>query len=801
MDTLRRDIRYALRQLARSPGFTTLAVLTLGLGIGANTAIFSVVNAVLLRPLPYEEPASLVLVREVRPDGSLNTVSFPNFGDWRTESDVFRSVALFREQQFTLAGQTVPERLSGALVSADFFRVLGLEPAVGRQFAAEEDRAGKDAVAVISQGLWQSRFGGTADVVGRVLTVDGSPLTVVGVAAADFRYPGQADIWVPVSRDAADILGNRGLHGYYVVGRLLPGVNQQAAQARLGALAARLSGEYPATNQGWGVAVEALQESLVHDVRPTLLVLLGAVGFVLLIASANVANMMLARATVRRHELSIRTALGASRGRLVRQLLTESGLIALLGGALGLVLAVWGVDALLALGPEGLLRGQKPRLDGPVLAFTLTVAALTSLIFGLVPALHAVRQDPEAALREGGRGSGGVERQHTSRLLVVAEIALSLLLLLGAGLMAQSFLRLQAVDPGFKGEGVVTARLSLARGDADTARVIAFYQDLVQQVGGLPGVTAAAAVSYLPLGREGARYRFNVEGQAPVEPQLRPGADFYAVTPGYFAALSIPLLQGRDLGLQDRWDASASVVINETIARRFWPGQSAIGKRLTFGEPSDDAWLTVVGVVPEVKQRSLTGETRPQVYAAQAQVGLEDMALVARTSMDPATLAPAIREIVRGLDQGVPVSEVRTLDDVRSASISSDRFRTLVVGTFALLALALAAIGVYGVISYGVAQRSREIGIRMALGARPPEILRLVVGGEMLTVAAGVAVGVIAAMGLSRFLESLLYSVKPHDPATFAAVSLLIGVVALAACVVPARRAIRVDPMASLRSE
>ncbi|MDQ3139073.1 MAG: ABC transporter permease [Gemmatimonadota bacterium] len=801
IDTVWRDIRYAVRQLARSRGFTAIAVLTLALGIGANTAIFSVVNAVLLRPLPYADPASLVLVREIRPDGSLNSVSFPNFTDWRAQGGVFRTMALFREQQFNVAGLTGPERISGALVSADFFRVLGREPALGRTFAGDEDRPGRDAVVVISHEVWQGRFGGATDVVGRVLRVDGKPMTVIGVAAAGFRLPEQANVWVPVSHDAADILENRGLHAYYVVGRLVPGVARPAAHATLGALAASLGREHPASNQGWSISVEALQASLVQEVRPSLLVLLGAVGFVLLIASTNVANMMLARATVRRRELSIRTALGASRGRLIRQLLTESVLLALLGGALGLMLAMWGVEALLALGPVGLLRGQQRILDGSVLGFTLATAAVTSLIFGLVPALHAVRQDPEAALRQDGRSAGGVERQRTRRVLVVAEIALSLLLLLGAGLMVRSFIRLQSVDAGFNAEGVVTARLSLSRGDADTARVIGFYRDLVERVRAIPGVTAGAAVSYLPLSREGARYRFNVEGQPPIAPQLRPGADFYVVTPGYFAALGIPLLRGRDLGPQDGWDAPAVVIINESIARQFWPGRSPIGQRLTFGEPSDDAWLTVVGVAPDVKQRSLTGESRPQVYAPHAQVGMEEMAVVARTGLDAAALGPAIRAIAKGLDAGVPVSEIRTLGDVRSASISSDRFRTLLVGTFALLALVLAAIGIYGVISYGVAQRSREIGIRMALGARPPEILKLVIGDGMLTVAVGVLVGVMAAAGLSRFLESLLYGVEPHDPTTFIGVTLLIGVVALAASVIPARRAVRVDPVVALRSE
>jgi putative ABC transport system permease protein len=494
-------------------------------------------------------------------------------------------------------------------------------------------------------------------------------------------------------------------------------------------------------------------------------------------------------------------ALGASRWRLVRQLLTESVLIALFGGVLGLVLATWGVDALLALGPEGLPAGEGVVLDRTVLGFTLGISVITSLVFGLIPAAHAARRDAEASLRESSRGSGGLERRRTRRVLVVAEIALALLLLVGTGLMVQSFRRLQAVNPGFNPDGVVSALLSLPRANTDTARVIGFYQGLVARAGSLPGVTAAAAVSYLPLGRDGARYRFSVEGQPFVEPQLRPGAEFNVVTPGYFATLEIPVLQGRDLDGRDLWDAPPVVVVNRTLARRFWPNESAVGKRLTLGEPEEDAWMTVVGVVGDVKQQSLDSEIHPQIYAPQAQVGVEEMALLVRTAMDPGSLAPAIRDAVSAIDPGVPVSEVQNLTQVRSASISTERFRTLVLATFALLALALAAIGVYGVISYGVVQRAREIGIRMALGARRPEILRLVVGEGMLTVAAGIGIGVIAAAGLSRFLESLLYAVRPGDPATFIAIPMLIAAVALAACVLPARRAMRVDPAGTLRSE
>jgi putative ABC transport system permease protein len=799
---LRQDLRYASRQLIRSPGFTAIAVLTLGLGIGANTAIFSVVNAVLLRPLPYPEPSRLVKVEERRPNGAPNTVSYPNFLDWRKEG-ALESMALFRPLSFNVGGADRPERVSGALVSADFFRVLSLTPAAGRNFLVGEDAPGRDRVAVISHGLWQRRFGGDPSALGRILTVDGRALTVVGVAPPGFRYPEDTELWTLVSQDDPALLEARGLHAYMVIGRLGAGRTLEHTSARLQAVAARLAAEYPASNRSWGLAVVPLHESLVHDLRPTLLVLMGAVGFVLLIASANVAGMMLARGAARRRELAIRAALGAGRWRLVRQLLTETAVLTALGGVLGVGLAAWGVDALLSLAPEGLRPTDATVMDGTVLAFTFGLAALTSLVFGLLPAMQTARRGGGASLQESGRTTGGVDRQRTRRLLVAGEVALALLLLVGAGLMLQSFRRLLAVDPGFRTTNVVSARLSLPRTGRDTAEVIGFYRDLVERARALPGVSAAAAVSYLPLSREGARYSFSVEGQQFPEPQQRPSSSFNVVTPGYFGTLDIPLLQGRDFTARDGWDAPTVVVVNQTLARRFWPGENPVGKRLTFDDEPDQPsdWLTVIGVVGDVRSQSLVDEIMPQIYAPEAQVGLEEMALLVRTPLDPASVAPAIGGLVASLDPEVPVAEIHRFTQLRDASISTDRFRALLLVAFGVLALGLAIIGVYGVISYGVVQRTREIGIRVALGARRAEILRLVVGEGMLTVAGGIAAGLVAGAVLSRVLVTLLYQVKPWDPATFASIAVVIAGVALGACVLPARRALRVDAATTLRAE
>jgi putative ABC transport system permease protein len=802
IDAFRQDLRYAVRQLIRSPGFTAVAVLTLGLGIGANTAIFSVVNTVLLRPLPYPEPSRLVSVTERRPNGAPGSVSYQNFLDWRKDG-ALESMALFRTQSFNVGGADRPERVAGALVSAEYFRALGLSPAAGRYFLEGEDTPGRDRLAVISHGLWQRRFGGDPAVVGRGLTVDGRELTVVGVAPAGFGYPEDAELWTPVSLDDPALLQERGLHGYRVIGRLRPDQSLEHASGRFQAAAARLAAAYPASNRGWGVEVMPLHESLVHDLRPTLLVLMGAVGFVLLIASANVAGMMLARAAARRRELSIRAALGAGRWQLVRQLLTEAAALTLLGGALGIGLASWGVDALLSIAPQGLRPTQPAVIDRTVLAFTLGVAALTSLVFGLLPALQAAGQTGEASLHQSGRSTGGLDRQRTRRLLVAGEIALALTLLVGAGLMVQSFRRLLAVDPGFRTANVLSARLALPRGVRDSSQVIGFYRDLVDRARALPGISAAAAVSYLPLSREGARFLFSVAGQPFPEPQRRPSSSFNVVTPGYFGTVEIPLLQGRDFTPQDRLSAPAVVIVNQTLARHFWPGESAVGKRLTLDdqpdEPSD--WMTVVGVVGDSRHVSLTDEIMPQIYAPEGQAGLEEMALVVRTPLGPASVAPAIRTLVSSLDPEVPVSDVRRLTQIRDASVAADRFRALLLSAFGLLALGLAAIGVFGVISYGVVQRTREIGIRVALGARSAEVLRLVVGEGAVTVAAGIAAGLIAGAALTRVLVTLLYQVNPWDPGTFVAIAAVIAGVALVACILPARRALRVDPATTLRTE
>ncbi len=817
MQTLWQDIRYGFRILLKKPGFTATIVLALGLGIGANTAIFSVVNAVLLRPLPFKNSERLVALRQTttqRKD-DLDFASYPNFTDWRTQNKVFEQLAVFRNVNRTLTGADQPVRLQSAIVSANIFQLLGATPSLGRAFLPEEDMPGASSYAVIlSHGLWQRRFGSDPKVLGRNLTLSGKSYTVVGVMPEGFQFPVQAEpteLWITVALDAetpvdggAPNTAQRGVGIYQVIGRLKPNVTLEQAQAEMDSIARNLEAQYPDTNTHQGVKIIPQLELLVGKIRTALLVLFGAVGFVLLISCANVANLLLARATTRHKEIAIRAALGASRWRVVRQLLTESVLLGLAGGALGLLLAMWGTDLLVALSPKGLPRLSEIGLDGRVLAFTMFVSLLTGAIFGLAPALHASKLDLTESLKEGGRsGTAGARGNRVRSLLIVTEVALALMLLVGAGLLARSFLRLQGASPGFNAEHVLALNISVPFAKYSEPQQAVFYRQLLSRIETLPGVDAAGIVYPLPLSGDQIEVTFEVDGR-PMARGERPSTEYRATSPDYFRAMSIPLLKGRGFNARDDVKSPGVIIINETLARQIFPGEDPIGKRIRPGISvgNDEAVMReIVGVVGDVKHQSLSSEAGAEVYVPHAQVPFSGMTLVARTGIDPQSLAATMRNEVSKLDKDIPVYNIRTLDDYLAASVAQPRFNTLLLGIFAGVALLLTMIGLYGVISYSVTERTHEIGIRVALGAQTSDVLKLVVKQGMALALIGVGVGLAAALALTRVLASLLYGVSATDPITFTGVSLLLVAVALFACLIPARRATKVDPMIALRHE
>jgi putative ABC transport system permease protein len=796
------DLRYALRQLIRSPGFAAVTILTLALGIGACTAIFSVVNAVLLRPLDYPDPARLVVIRETQlPDFPEFSVSPPNYLDWEKQTKSFESLAAYAGSRLNLTGDGEPQQLIGVKATAHYFDVYGIKPALGRTFLPEEDAPGKNHVVVLSFPFWQRVFGGAADVVGRPIQLNGEPYTVVGVAPLGFGIASKVDAWMPMAFDPKETANdNRGAHYLSVAGRLRQGVTVAQAEAELKVLAAQLATQYPDSNKGWGVFMMPLQDYSVRDVRTVLYTLLGAVGCVLLIACANIANLLLARATARHREISIRAALGASRARLVRQLLTESVFLALCGGLAGMLLARWGLDALLALAPANLPRVAEIHLDAGVLIFSLALSVITGVVFGIAPAWLAARADVNEALKQGSRGSTeGGARGRLRSALVVLEVTFTLMLLGGAGLLARSFMQLAHVDPGFTPENATVLRLSLPQKKyALPEQQTAFANALIERVKTLPGVQAAGLTHSMPLVSDYV-LGFNIEGR-PVAPSDLPNTNYYAVTPEYFRAMGIRLVRGRVFTAQDDAKAPRVAIINETLARQHFPNEDPIGKRINITN-GPDAWREIVGIVGDIKQYGVDKATSNQSYEPFAQVPFSSLNIVIRTNGAPAALLGAIRPTVYAVDKDQPIGAIRPLEEIVADSIARQRFAMTLLTVFSLVALVIAAVGIYGVMAYSVVQRTGEFGIRMALGAQQRDVLRLVLaqGGKL--VGLGLLIGLTATLAASRAMGSMLFNTSAQDPLTLGTITLLLGAVALVACLLPAARATKVNPIEALRAE
>ena len=807
MDTLLKDIHYGIRNLLKRPGFTLVAVVTLALGIGANTAIFSVVNTVLLRPLPYEKADRLVVLLETVSGHAIST-SYPNFIDWRTQNTVFENVAALRPQEsFNLTGAGESERLQGRLVSANFLTTLGVKPIRGRDFLAEEDRPGATPAVLLSHGLWQRRFGADENIIGKQLTLNSQNFTVVGITPANFQFGSEADVSVPIGL-SAERFSLRGKDpGVRAVARLKEGIPIERAQGELNTIAARLEEQYPDSNSGRRVRVESLRENVVGDIRPTLLTLLGAVGFVLLIACANVANLLLTRSAGRRREIAIRIALGAGRLRILRQLFTESAMLAVAGGTAGLLLAIWGTNLMTSYLPEGIPRIREIGIDASVLAFTLGASLLTGLLFGLAPALQSSNPNLTETLKEGERNSS-TGRNRTGNILVISEVALTLVLLVGAGLLVKSFWRLSRVNPGFNPQNLLTMQVSVSAGAGEGRRVATFLDDVQERVHRLPGVQSVSISNGLPF--EGANQPpFIIEGQSPPQPGQEPSGILYIASPGYLETMGINLLRGRTFSPQDTRDSPQVALVDEVFARQHFPNEDPLGKRLKLAVPGSESH-EIVGVVRHVEHFGLDGQTpvQAQLYFDFNQIPLPVLPrfvrrvnLLVRTNSEPLSLAAPVRNQISALDKDQAVFNVRTMEQMLAQSVAARRFSMILLAVFAALALILAAVGIYGVISYSVAQRTREVGIRMALGAQTMDVLKLVVRDGLRLVMIGVAVGLGGALMLTRLMTTLLFAVTATDLFTYATVALGLFGVALLACYIPARRATKVDPLVALRYE
>jgi putative ABC transport system permease protein len=805
------DVRYAFRTLRRNPGFAVVVLLTLALGIGANAAIFSVVNGVLLRPLPFRDADRLMVIWGDLKRPGLNDIpaSAGEYVDYRDRSHAFEQVSAYDTVGFNLTGGGEPERVEGAVVTTTFFSLLGASAQVGRTFVAGEDQPGRDDVVVLSHSLWTRRFSSNPAIVGQTIPVDGRPTQVVGVMPAAFQFPDRSiEIWKPFLLDA-DALSdnNRGSHGYTALARLKAGISRQQAQADLNAVTAAFKADHAGNyRNGFGATLRPLQEEIVGDTGRPLMVLLGAVAVVLLIACANVANLLLARAASRRKEIALRTALGASRGQLVRQLMTESVLVSAIGGLIGLGLAAWGVDLLIASAPDSIPRMQEVGVDARVAGFTALVSLATGLLFGLVPALRASRAPLNDALKEGGRAGGGGVHGFAGRALVVSEVALSLVLLIAAGLLIHSFTRLQDVAPGFDSSRLLTFRLSLPESRYTTfQKGQSFFDEFFTGLRRSPGVRGVAAINALPFSGFGGSRSFHIEGREEKRPEDQTEEQLRIVTDGYFAAMGIPILAGREFTDRDALNQPRVAVVNDAMAKKHWPHESPIGRRVSFST-DEPHWYEIVGVAGNIKHRALEGADRPELYVPYRQPlfagwTVRPMYVIARTSADPASTVAIARHEIARVDRDQPISDVRTMDERIGRSLSSRRFSMVLLALFAALALILAAVGIYGIVAYSVTERTHEIGVRVALGAQRRDVMAMVVGQGLTMTIVGTAIGVAASAALARLMSSLLFGVSAVDPLTFVAIPLLLIAVALVACYVPARRAMRVDPLQTLRAE
>src|SRR5215510_3013950 len=816
MDSLFQDIKYGVRKLLKDRSFTAVAVFALSLGIGANSAIFSVVNSVVLRPLPYKDSDRLVTIYSSLRQTGLEkiVVSAPELADFREQNNSFDQVAAYDFQGVNVTGGDEPERIRASLLSPNLLPVLGINPIIGRGFAPDEDQPGQSQVTVLSYSIWQRRFAGEPNVIGKTLEIDGKSIEVIGVMPFDFRFPDpDTELYLPLTIDPELLTeNNRGSHFLNVVARLKPGVSIDRAQADMNTIAQRMSIEHSSTYRtGYGASVIAMRDDIVGEVRPTLLILLGAVGFVLLIACANVANLLLARGVARQKEVAVRTALGATRPRLIRQLLTESTILAIIAGGLGLLLALWGVEFLVSLSPASIPRLNEISLDARVVAVTMSVSLLTGLLFGLAPAMQFSKPDLNETLKDVGRNStDGRQRQRLRGLLVISELALSVVLLIGAGLMIRSFIRVQVADPGFNAENLLTMRLSLPRSKyPDFNRQTRFFQDLIERIQAQPGVQSTATINVLPLSGSTADRSFKIEGRNVIQGEPGPDEELRFISPGYFSTMGIPLLRGRAFTQRDNSESPRVAIVNQALADRYW-SRDAIGKRIAYsglgeGKPN---WCEIIGVAGNVKHLGPDIPAKPEVYLpflqplfSTATSTIGPMYLVTRTATQPEALTGAVRGAIESVDSNQPVSNVRTMAQRISTALAQRRFNMLLLGIFAGVALLLASIGIYGVMSFAVTQRTRELGIRMALGASASDVLRLVLGQGLALTLIGVAGGLAASFVLTSLINSLLYEVSSTDSLTFAAVSVILIIVSTGACFVPAVRAMKVDPMVALKHE